>query len=86
MLINIGQGPDNFDLLVTDMAMPHMTGVELAREIHKISPGFPVILCTGFSERINSNNYRQQGIRGFVMKPLVKRDIARVIREVLDGK
>jgi PAS domain S-box-containing protein len=77
---------DKFDLLVTDMTMPNMTGVKLAREIHKIRPGFPVIICTGFSERINRENYLQQGISGFVMKPMMIRDIAQVIREVLDGK
>lgn len=74
------------DLLVTDMTMPNMTGVQLAREIHKIRPGFPVILCTGFSDRISEENYQEQGINGFVMKPMTRRDIGEVIRKVLDKK
>jgi CheY-like chemotaxis protein len=77
---------EKVDLLVTDMTMPNMTGVQLAREIHKIRPGFPVILCTGFSDRVSEENYQEQGINGFVMKPMTRRDIGEVIRKVLDKK
>jgi YesN/AraC family two-component response regulator len=50
-----------------------------------IRPDFPVVICTGYSERINAEKARSMGIRGFLMKPVVKADLARVVREVLDA-
>ena len=76
--------PDTFDLVVTDMNMPNMTGVQLAGEIKKIRPEIPIILCTGFSYQVNEEKSKALGIQGFLMKPVVKKEIARVIRKVLD--
>jgi CheY-like chemotaxis protein len=61
-----------------------MTGLELAAEIKRIRPGIPVILCTGFSERINEENYKSLGIDAFFTKPIIKKKIAHIIRGVLD--
>lgn len=77
--------PDRFDLIISDQTMPFMTGTQLAGEILKIRPHFPIIICTGFSESISRENYKSIGIREFIMKPIIKKDIARVIREVLDN-
>ncbi|MCK5057221.1 MAG: PAS domain S-box protein [Candidatus Aminicenantes bacterium] len=77
-------GPGKFSLVITDQTMPNMTGLQLAKEIRKISPHIPVILCTGFSESVNEENFKSMGISAFVMKPIVRKEIARVIREVLD--
>jgi len=76
--------PDDFDLLITDQTMPQMTGLELARAATAIRPGFPMILCTGFSRDIDAGNAESLGIRGFVMKPVTLREIAKLIRKVLD--
>jgi nitrogen-specific signal transduction histidine kinase/CheY-like chemotaxis protein len=73
---------EKFDLVISDMSMPHMTGDQLAREIKKISPDMPIIICTGFSERINKAE--DIGVSGFLMKPVVKSDMATMIRKVLD--
>ncbi len=78
--------PDKYDLIITDMTMPNMTGVKLASEIHKIRPDIPVILCTGFSSGINKDNYKVQGISALIMKPVIKRELAEAIRDVLDRK
>jgi CheY-like chemotaxis protein len=78
------KGPEKFDLLITDMAMPGMTGEELAREVLAIRPDMPIILCTGFSDRMNREQARKIGIRGFLMKPAGQSDLARTVREVLD--
>ncbi|RLC24006.1 MAG: hypothetical protein DRH56_07035 [Deltaproteobacteria bacterium] len=75
--------PERFDLVITDMTMPNMTGDRLAREIMKIRPGIPVILCTGFSERITREQARRMGIREFLLKPLVSRDLAAAIRKAM---
>lgn len=76
--------PDLFDLVITDMTMPNMTGEELAKELMNIRPDIPVILCTGYSERISEEKAKGMGIRAFAMKPLLMRDLAKTIRKVLD--
>ncbi len=78
--------PERFDLVITDMTMPNMTGEELAQELIGIRPDIPIILCTGFSERITENKARDLGIRGFIMKPLVIHKLAEKIREALDSR
>jgi PAS domain S-box-containing protein len=75
--------PHHFDLVVSDQTMPRMTGVQLAAELRTIRSDIPIILCTGFSEHINEENFRTLGINGFVMKPILKDDLHRKIREVL---
>ncbi|MGD0660841.1 MAG: response regulator [Syntrophorhabdales bacterium] len=77
--------PSRFDLVITDQTMPEMAGVELAEEVIAIRPDMPVILCTGFSHTANEESARAAGIKAFAMKPLTKREIARTVRDVLDG-
>jgi PAS domain S-box-containing protein len=76
--------PDGFDLLFTDMAMPHMTGEDLVRKILTIREDIPVILCTGYSERISRKRAHEIGIKGFLNKPISKSEMARMVRKVLD--
>ena len=76
--------PETFDLVITDMTMPNMTGDELAKNLMAIRPDIPVILCTGFSARITEEKAKIMGIRGLVSKPILKRDLAEIIRRVLD--
>ena len=76
--------PYAFDLVLTDMAMPNMTGEKLAMEMISIRPDLPVIMCTGFSERIDKQKAEAIGVKGFLMKPVVNRDLARTVRKVLD--
>jgi PAS domain S-box-containing protein len=76
--------PDHFDLVVTDMTMPKMTGERLARELIKIRPNITVILCTGYSEQINAEKAHAIGISAFVRKPLTLMRLAEAVRNVLD--
>jgi len=76
--------PENFDLVITDMTMPRMTGEILARKMMDIKPSIPVILCTGFNERISEEKALEMGISRFVMKPVIKDELASAIRTVLD--
>lgn len=71
------------DVLITDMTMPHLTGLELARKAMALRPDLPVILCTGFSELINKEQARSIGIRAFLMKPVSVREMAITVRQVL---
>jgi PAS domain S-box-containing protein len=76
--------PSRFDLVVTDQTMPDMTGMVLAKEILAVRPDIPVILTTGFSHAVNEETARAAGLKGFVIKPLTRREIARTIRKALD--
>jgi PAS domain S-box-containing protein len=77
---------DRFDIVITDMTMPQMTGEKLAEELMKIRFDIPVILCTGFSSRIDEQEALNKGIRAFISKPIFKREIAEAVRRVLDQK
>jgi PAS domain S-box-containing protein len=77
--------PDRFDLVITDMAMPNMPGDKLAIELIKIRPDIPIFLCTGFSENMSEEKAASLGIKGFLFKPIIMKDLAQKVREVLDG-
>lgn len=77
--------PDKFDIIITDQTMPNMTGDELAIKLMSIRKDIPVIICTGFSEKISEEKARKKGIRALLMKPVIKREMARTIREILDS-
>ncbi|MBN2467148.1 MAG: response regulator, partial [Deltaproteobacteria bacterium] len=76
--------PDRFDVVITDMTMPKMTGAEMAMEMIRIRPGLAVILCTGFSDLVTEEKAKAAGIRAFVMKPLLKGKLLSTIRQVLE--
>ena len=77
--------PDKFDLVITDIAMPKMSGDKLAVELFKIRPDIPVLLCTGFSETMTDEKMKSLGIKGILMKPIVIKELAKKIRELLDN-
>ncbi|WP_319581745.1 response regulator [uncultured Pseudodesulfovibrio sp.] len=77
---------DDFDLVITDQSMPNMTGMEFAREILKIRPDIPIILCTGFSDAVSYERLRDIGIGDFIMKPILKHDLMASISRLLAGK
>ncbi len=76
--------PEAFDLIITDMAMPDMTGDRLAEELISVKPDIRIIICTGFSEQIDPVKAGKMGIKGFLMKPVVKDELARTVRSVLE--
>ncbi len=80
-LFNANAG--RFDLIITDYTMPKLTGTDLAKEIHRIRPGIPIIMCTGFSEKVTPSNAAEFGVE-HIMKPFVANDIAELIRKLLD--
>jgi len=77
--------PAGFDLVITDQTMPGLTGMDLFAEMRAIRRDLPVILVTGYSDLVDAEKAKTAGIRAFVMKPLTKGEIARTIRQVLDG-
>jgi PAS domain S-box-containing protein len=76
--------PEKFDLVITDMSMPKMSGDKLAVELIKIRPDIPILLCTGFSESMTDEKIKSLGIKGFLIKPIERKALAKKIREILD--
>ncbi|MCA9733434.1 PAS domain S-box protein [candidate division KSB1 bacterium] len=77
------QNPAKFDLVITDLTMPDLNGIELAKRIHNGRPDFPIILITGFGEDLNRDLLNNCGIKAVVGKPLMISDLAQLIREAL---
>ena len=78
--------PETFDLVITDQTMPGITGVDLSRRILQTQPDMPIILCTGYSSQTSEEEAQTLGIKGFAMKPLAKKDLAVLVRKMLDKK
>jgi signal transduction histidine kinase/ActR/RegA family two-component response regulator len=78
------EDPEIFDLAIIDQNMPGITGIQLSRELLKIRPDIPIILSTNYSETLTRQDALQIGVKEFIMKPIIKREIAGVIRDVLD--
>jgi len=76
--------PSQFDLVITDQTMPGMTGDLLAKKIMELRPDIPVILCTGYSEKVSEEKARELGIQAFIMKPISLGELSETIRKILD--
>jgi PAS domain S-box-containing protein len=77
--------PNNFDLIITDQTMPHMTGMEFASKALALRPDIPIVLLTGYSETVTQETAKQAGVREYAMKPVVEEQMAKIIRAVLDN-
>ena len=78
--------PDRFDLLITDMTMPKMSGEELCVRVLELRPEIPTIICTGFSAQLTEEVAKNRGIRAVLTKPVLKQQMAEAIRGVLDQR
>ena len=76
--------PDIYDLVITDQIMPNMTGSQLATEIRQIKPDIKIIIITGYSDSINAEKVKELGFNGFIIKPLILRDLCTTIRNVIE--
>jgi CheY-like chemotaxis protein len=79
-----GAAPHKFDLVISDMTMPGMTGDSLASELMKIRSDIPIIICTGYSEKIDEQRAKGLGIKGLIMKPFTIRSLSKTVRDALD--
>lgn len=84
-LDHIRSDPDAFDLVLTDMTMPEMSGEALAAAIREIRPTFPVVICTGFTDHLDETRWKALDLAGLLIKPVRKAALARVLRQALDG-
>ncbi len=77
--------PGRFDLLISDLTMPRLTGLELAKNILSLRPGLPIIICTGFSESISTEKASELGIKEVILKPLIPNNFIETIGNVLQN-
>jgi PAS domain S-box-containing protein len=78
--------PDAFDLVISDQTMPGLTGEQLAKELLAIRPDIPIIICTGYSSKMDAEKANFVGVSAFIMKPVDKRELAITMRKVLDSR
>ena len=78
------ENPDRFEFVITDMTMPNITGTILSKELLKLNPDIPIILCTGYSKSITEETAQKLGIKAFGFKPFIQADLAKTVRKVLD--
>jgi CheY-like chemotaxis protein len=76
--------PDSYDLIVTDLTMPHMTGDVLAKEVRTLRPNIPIIICTGYGTKLNEDKFKNIGINALLLKPVTFQLMADAIRKALD--
>nr|WP_321466909.1 PAS domain S-box protein [uncultured Desulfobulbus sp.] len=79
------QEPQTFDLVITDMGMPEMTGLQLTHKLHEVDKTTPVILCTGYSEQVTSENYAAMGLSGYIAKPFTAESLIKEVRRVMQA-
>ncbi|NQT94236.1 MAG: response regulator [Lentisphaerae bacterium] len=80
------QNPNRFDLVITDQVMPELTGAELSQKLLGLRPELPIVMCTGFSEKMSAEQAANAGIREYVMKPIARKELAETIRRALDTR
>jgi PAS domain S-box-containing protein len=83
-LVKFTAAPADFDLVLTDMTMPGLTGVQLSKRLRKIRPEIPIVLCTGYSHHLINRCPEELGLKAIVMKPIQTGELARIIRMILD--
>ncbi|MBU0971232.1 MAG: response regulator [Proteobacteria bacterium] len=76
--------PDSFDLVITDMTMPLLVGTQLAQKILEIRQEIPILICTGFSEQLDTETAASCGIKGYINKPILRDELSSKVRELLD--
>jgi len=80
----VKQNPDSIDMVITDMTMPDLTGMQLAIKLFKIRPQLPIILCSGFSENMNRKKAKEMGIKEYLLKPVTQKTLGEAVRTALD--
>ena len=75
--------PDSFDLVLTDLAMPVMDGLTLAKQITTQRPDIPVVLCTGFSENLETDILKKSGVSALVMKPMIANELSTAVHNAM---
>ena len=77
--------PNSFDIVITDVAMPQLTGEKLSKQLLNINPNIPIIICTGYSHKVDNDIVNDIGVRAFIYKPITKSRISSILRKIFDS-
>lgn len=80
------QAPEDYDLLITDQVMPGLTGDELSRRVLEIRPDLPILLCTGYREKVSETEMKNIGLKSILYKPLALQQLGNTVRNAIDGR
>ncbi len=72
-----------FDLVITDLSMPNISGLEVAKKLKQVRPDIPMLLCTGFAEALTPEKLKEAGIGNFLIKPVTPSALGKAVREIL---
>lgn len=86
VLAYVKSHPNDVDLVISDMTMPNLTGDKLAEELLKIRPDIPIIVCTGYSEKMSPEKAKKMGIKHVMMKPVGMKELGNAVRKTLDER
>lgn len=75
--------PHDFDLILTDLTMPGLTGLELSEQVKALRPDMPIILFTGYSDQVSKDAAKEAGIKEYCMKPISMRGLSNVVGRFL---
>jgi len=81
----VQQEPERFDILITDLTMPHMTGLQLSREIKGVRSDLPIILLSGYVGSLTNEDVREAGINATLVKPIVATELGAAVRRLIDA-
>ncbi len=84
-LEHLKRAPFTYDVIITDQTMPEMTGIDFAHKVEELNPALPIILCTGYSNKVSQENYQYHNVKAFCMKPLTMADISQAVNDILKG-
>ena len=76
--------PSNYDLIITDQAMPELTGLDLINEVRKIDPNIPIVICSGYSDVVNETNARDKGASYYLPKPIDEAVLIHTVSNLFD--
>jgi len=79
-------GKDGYDLVFTDIKMPGMDGLEVARRVKEMNPWLPVVVVTGYGTEANEAQAEEIGVSGFLHKPLSPEVIERITEKTLQER
>ena len=84
-LKHFSEDPAAYDLVLTDLTMPIMNGMELSQAVLNIRPDIPVILCTGFSQNVEPEDALQTGIRVYLTKPVLQAQLSATLSSIFNA-
>ena len=82
---HFAEDPDGYDLAILDQTMPKLTGLEVTQHLLKLRPGLPVVIYTGYTDKITQDVVKRHGIRALIRKPVDTKNLYELAKQLLSG-